>query len=61
MVEGCVRVAAGTPARSRLMRALNLWYVEALTERRTTEWTADAETWPEAIPVVGVPRLRRLW
>jgi len=56
--EGAASVAA---ARRPLMRALKVWYAEALTERRATEWTADAETWPEAIPTVGVPRLRRLW
>lgn len=71
-LRGARRVAnedAGTPCVEvgrwpmvRVARALDDWCnAEALTERRATEWTADAETWPEAIPVVGLPRLRTPW
>jgi len=67
LLRGAIRTAGGralgvTVGRKPTLRVLRaLWITDALTERRTTEWAADAETRTEAMPVVGVPRFRRPW
>lgn len=67
LLRGARRAAEGrapdvTVGRMPLVRVMReLWTADALTERRATEWVADAETWPEARPVVGMPRFRSPW